>query len=102
MGQASALASGQYILRLSRHSTVTASSTTIITARLTENDLNHIKRMTGLATGTVNTYIRMDAASISDLSNNPVAEISDGDSIRASSLRVDSTDVQLVNFDVEM
>jgi hypothetical protein len=100
--QASALASGSYRLRVSRHSAVAAVSSTVITVNLTSNDLNHLKRMTGMATAPFNTFVRIDASSIDDMNGNAIEAVADGAAIRASSLVVDSTDAELVDFSVAM
>ena len=89
-------------LRISRHSAVAAVSSTVITVNLTSNDLNHLKRMTGMPTAPFNTFVRIDASSIDGMNGNAIEAVADGAAVRASSLVVDSTDAELVDFSVAM
>eukprot|EP00035_Acanthoeca_spectabilis_P000754 m.75387 g.75387 ORF g.75387 m.75387 type:complete len:2088 (-) comp10412_c0_seq1:163-6426(-) len=82
--------------------TIVPLSSTVVSIQLIEADLNEFKRMTGVATGTANTFITFAQDSVFDVSGNGIAARLDGAGIRASFVRTDQTRPVLRSFGVEM
>lgn len=82
--------------------TVIGIEQTIVEIEITQFDLNNIKAILDLATGTADTYIDIREAAILDTSGNPVLEISPEDAIPATELRPDVTRPELLTFDLDI
>ena len=62
-----------------------------LTIQLTESDLNAVKALTSLATGTENTYISFFSNAVTDLSNRGIQQLPASLAINASSFTEDTT-----------
>ena len=65
-------------------------------------DLNEIKRIRSLGTSLDNTYISLLDGGILDMNNNPLNSVNDTDAELASVFTEDTTDPELVEFDLDM
>ncbi|XP_062519236.1 uncharacterized protein LOC134194325 [Corticium candelabrum] len=75
---------------------------TVIDVTLSEDDLNEIKRLTGLATGVGNTFVTMQGSAIRDMAGNPVVERVDGSALAVSLFTSDKTRPRLVAYSLDM
>ena len=84
----------------------------IIEMNITANDLNEIKRITGIATNDSNTYITIDAHLIDSFGGTlieyvggvgtDVLSITDGSGLQVRGFTPDITDPELVKFDLDL
>jgi hypothetical protein len=72
----------------------------VLDLELTLFDLNHIKRLTGLARVKANTYITTAQGAVSDLIGNELGAIPDGSGVLATVFETDNVPPSVVGFDV--
>eukprot|EP00041_Stephanoeca_diplocostata_P035663 m.1265957 g.1265957 ORF g.1265957 m.1265957 type:complete len:1447 (+) comp24739_c0_seq3:359-4699(+) len=101
--QASIAANGEamYRYRLTG-GTIIPETLTTFSIQLLKADLNTLKRLTGVATGNINTYLSFDDATVSDTSNNSVVGVSNGHAIMAASVTPETIRPNIVSFGVHM
>ena len=75
---------------------------TVISVSLGFQDLNDLKRLTDLGTGTFDTYISLSNATIQDMNGNPLVSVSDSNATQARAFAGDQTPPSLVRFDLDM
>ncbi|EGD74197.1 hypothetical protein PTSG_06209 [Salpingoeca rosetta] len=70
---------------------------TLVALELLPADIRQIKAVTGMATGVNDTFIRLSAGAISDMSNNAIQAMAEG--LQASAVTTDEANPELVSFD---
>lgn len=81
---------------------VVVNSLTSFAVQLSKKDLNTLKRLTGLTTGDLNTYLTVAANTVYDTADNGIAGIVDGDGVMAESVTPETIRPNLVSFGVHM
>ena len=79
-----------------------SANSTVVTINLGPDDLNDLKRQTGLATSTNDTYISFPGETIADMSGNLVEAISQVEPLRADDFMPDMMPPSLVRFDLNL
>ena len=83
-------------------STVQFENSSVVTVFLSVSDANAIKEQHVLAVDDPTTYLRLEANSIQDMSNNYILEIPDGNATMVDEFTADFIDPMLLQFDLDM
>ena len=80
----------------------TSLDSTVVVVNLGPDDLNSLKRQTGLATATNNTYLSYPSEVIRDMNANLVVPVSQFDAVRTDIFYPDLISPELVRFDLDL
>ena len=75
---------------------------TVLVVNLTFFDLNEIKKIRGLATGVLNTFVSVTKYTVLDMNGNSLISISDQHALQASNFTNDTTSPVLLSFNLDM
>ena len=75
---------------------------TILTIKLTEYDLNNIKRIVELATSSSSTYLRLTWKFIRDMTNNSIVAIPENEGLRVTQFTGDTIRPYLVSYTLDL
>jgi hypothetical protein len=89
-------------LSLTTASNTSAVYTYSVNITIGKSDLDRLKLSTSLATGTNDTFVVMSNASVRDMANNAIAEITNGSAVQAGFVVSDTTSPLLESFDLDM
>jgi len=81
---------------------VTSSNGYIQVIKMDTFDLNHLKRLSRVATSTEDTFILIDAGTVQDLNSQDVVGITDGDAVKSNDWKPDGTPPELDTYRVVM
>jgi len=81
---------------------VTSGNGYIQVIKMNAFDLNHLKRLSRVATATDDSFIRIDAGAVQDLNGKDVVGISDGGAVQANNWETDTRDPTLTSYNVVM
>ena len=70
----------------------------LIYVQLTSGDLNALKAVPTLGTGTQDTFITLTTMAAKDMSGNSIFAIADGSALRATAVHTDTTQPTLTDF----
>ena len=94
--------STQLTVGTANSSSTTSTDSTVVVIDLGQDDLNSLKRQTGLATTINNTHISFPSNTIRDMNANLVVPISEFEAVRTDSFYPDLIPPELVRFDLNL
>ena len=90
------------VYRLTQSSTLLSENSAFFDLRLSLEDLNGIKRLTGLATNRNNTFLSFGSSLVQDMNTNPVIEETSGDPLQVAVFEEDVIPPALLSFDLDL